>query len=66
MHSYASYRLSETNDDTLVASELGNTAVMIHAHYKALTNAKAAAKWFDVQPPQKLPKGKVVRFPKSA
>jgi len=50
-HSYASYRLAVTADDNRVAAELGNSASMVHKHYKELVKKAAdAEKWFNVKP----------------
>ena len=40
-HSCASYRLAETGDAARTAYELGNSAAMVHRHYKALVRAQS-------------------------
>ena len=49
-HSYASYRFSQTADAGRVAGELGNSAAVVHKHYRELVKPDAAAKWFALQP----------------
>ena len=53
-HSYASYRFAQTSDAGRVAGELGNTAKVVHKHYKALVSAKEAEKWFSIRPDSAL------------
>ena len=50
-HSYASYRFAECADAGRVAGELGNTAAIVHRHYRELVTAEAARRWFAVAPP---------------
>ena len=49
-HSYISYRLAETADAAKVAFEAGNSATMVHRHYKQLVTQDAAKKWFGIGP----------------
>jgi integrase len=49
-HSWISYRLAEIQDPAKVAFEAGNSAAMVHRHYKALVTPKAAKQWFGVKP----------------
>ena len=49
-HSYASYRFALTNDAGRVAGELGNTAAIVHRHYRELVNPCEGKKWFAVKP----------------
>ena len=49
-HSYASYRFSQTADAGRVAGELGNSAAVVHKHYRELVKPDAAAKWFALKP----------------
>jgi integrase len=51
-HSYASYRFALTNDAGRVAGELGNTAAIVHRHYRELVKPEEAKKWFAVKPEQ--------------
>jgi integrase len=53
-HSYASYRFAECADAGRVAGELGNTAAIVHRHYRELVSAEAARRWFGVLPPTRL------------
>ena len=53
-HSYASYRFAQTSDAGRVAGELGNTADVVHKHYRALVSAKEAEKWFSIRPDSAL------------
>lgn len=50
-HSYASYRFAECADAGRVAGELGNTAAIVHRHYRELVSSEAARQWFAVVPP---------------
>jgi integrase len=49
-HSYASYRFALTNDAGRVAGECGNSAAVIHRHYRELVIKSDAEKWFNIQP----------------
>ena len=49
-HSYASYRFALTGDAGRVAGELGNSAAVVHKHYRELVTPDNAAKWFKIQP----------------
>jgi integrase len=49
-HSYASYRLAQTQDMASLALELGNSPAMIFRHYLDLKHEEEAAEWFGVLP----------------
>jgi site-specific recombinase XerD len=49
-HSYASYRFAQTNDAGRVAGECGNSAAVIHGHYRELVKPVDAERWFNVKP----------------
>ena len=49
-HSYASYRFAECGDAGRVAGELGNSAAVVHRHYRELVTQAAAQNWFAVVP----------------
>lgn len=49
-HSYASYRFALTNDAGRVAGECGNSAGVIHKHYRELVRPVDAQRWFNVKP----------------
>ena len=49
-HSYASYRFAQIGDAGRVAGELGNSAAVVHKHYRELVRPDAAAAWFAVTP----------------
>ena len=49
-HSYASYRFAQTGDAGRVAGELGNSAAVVHRHYRELVKPADADKWFSVKP----------------
>ncbi len=49
-HSYASYRFAQTADAGRVAGELGNSAAIVHRHYRELVKLADAEKWFAVKP----------------
>ncbi len=49
-HSYASYRFALTNDAGRVAGECGNSAAVIHRHYRELVRPEDAHRWFAVKP----------------
>ena len=51
-HSYASYRLAETQNAAQTALELGNSPTVLQAHYKELATPDDAAAWFAVKPQQ--------------
>lgn len=50
-HSYASYRFAQTMDAGRVAGELGNSAAVVHKHYRQLALPADASKWFAIFPP---------------
>ena len=47
-HSYASYRLALVQNEAQVAYELGNSATVVHRHYKELVTDVKARQWFDI------------------
>jgi integrase len=49
-HSYATYRLAETNDAAKVALEMGNSPTMLFSSYRELADEHDAADWFGLQP----------------
>jgi site-specific recombinase XerD len=49
-HSYASYRFALTNDAGRVAGELGNSAAVVHRHYRELVKPSDAERWFAIKP----------------
>ena len=49
-HSYASYRFAQTGDAGRVAGELGNSAAVVHRHYRELVKPADAERWFNVKP----------------
>jgi hypothetical protein len=49
-HSYASYRFAQIGDAGRVAGELGNSAVVVHRHYRELVTPSDAQAWFAVMP----------------
>ncbi|HZL78666.1 MAG TPA: site-specific integrase, partial [Candidatus Limnocylindrales bacterium] len=49
-HSYASYRFAITADAGRVSGECGNSASVIHKHYRELVKPAAALQWFSVLP----------------
>lgn len=49
-HSFASYRLAQTQNAAQVALECGNSPQMIFRHYRELVKPGDAVKWFSVNP----------------
>ena len=49
-HSYASYRFAQTTNAGRVAGELGNSAAVVHRHYRELVKPADAERWFAVKP----------------
>ncbi len=49
-HSFASYRLAQTQNAAQVALECGNSPKIIFAHYRELVKPADALKWFAVTP----------------
>ena len=49
-HSYASYRFAQIGDAGRVAGELGNSAAVVHKHYRELVKSADAERWFAVNP----------------
>lgn len=63
-HSYASYRFALTNDAGRVAGECGNSAAVIHRHYRELVKLADAERWFAVKPDGEA--ANVVTLPREA
>ena len=49
-HSYASYRFAQTGDAGRAAGELGNSAAVVHRHYRDLVKPADAERWVAVKP----------------
>ena len=49
-HSFASYRFAQTGDAGRVAGECGNSAAVIHKHYRELVKPADGLAWFGVKP----------------
>ena len=49
-HSFCSYRLAITHDPARVATEAGNSANMVHRHYKAIVTEAQGKDWFAIVP----------------
>lgn len=49
-HSYASYRLAQTQNAAQVALECGNSPQMVFRHYRELVKPADAQSWFEVKP----------------
>lgn len=49
-HGYASYRFAQLLDAGRVAGELGNSAAVVHKHYREIVKSADAAKWFGIVP----------------
>lgn len=49
-HSFITYRCAETRNEAMVADECGNSAAMVRKHYRNVTTAAAAAKYFAIRP----------------
>jgi integrase len=67
-HSYASYRFAQLGDAGRVAGELGNSAVVVHRHYRELVKPADALAWFAIKPESPanvitMPARKVVTSP---
>lgn len=51
-HSYATYRLAQTNNLHDLANEMGNSPQIIVKHYRDLASAKEGKAWFSIMPPE--------------
>ncbi len=51
-HSFASYRLAETQNAAQVALEMGNSPAVVFKHYRELVKPSAAKAWFAIAPEQ--------------
>lgn len=49
-HSYATYRFALIGDAGRIAGELGNSAAIVHRHYRELAKSAEAERWFEVVP----------------
>jgi integrase len=47
-HSFGTYRLAQTRNESAVALEMGNSPAMIHAHYKRPVSQEKSQKWFRI------------------
>lgn len=47
-HSFGTYRLAQTRNESVVALEMGNSPAMIHAHYKRPVTQEMSQKWFRI------------------
>jgi len=55
-HSFASYRLAETQNAAQVALEMGNSADVVFKHYRELVKPDMAKAWFSIKPEPKATK----------
>jgi integrase len=53
-HSFASYSFALSNDAGRVAGYCGNSAKVIHRHYRQLVTPEDAVKFFSIKPPQSV------------
>ena len=49
-HSFGSYRYAQLGDAGKLAGEMGNTASVVHKHYRELVKAADTVKYFSVKP----------------
>ena len=49
-HSFCSYRLAVTANASQVAHEAGNSAGVVHRHYKSLVSEAEGKAWFSIRP----------------
>jgi integrase len=49
-HSFASYSFALTHDAGRIAGYLGNSAAVVHRHYRELVTPTNAMKWFSITP----------------
>ena len=49
-HSFASYRLAQTQNAAQVSLEMGNSPQMVFRHYRELVKPADAERWFAVKP----------------
>lgn len=61
-HSYATYRVAETNDIATTSRESGNSVRIITRHYVALKTPAEAEEWFSIFPVER----KIIALPKVA
>ena len=61
-HSFISYRCAETRDVAAVADECGNSVQTIKNHYRQITTAKVAAKFFAIRPASESRESKVTNI----
>jgi integrase len=62
-HAFCTYHFALHSNENLTAAQAGNSPAMIHEHYKGLTTAAEARKWFGVKP---LRAANVVQLPAEA
>ncbi|MCW5553050.1 MAG: site-specific integrase [Verrucomicrobiae bacterium] len=63
-HGFVTHHMALHQNETLTASEAGNSPHMLHQHYRGLTTKAEARRWFDVRP-AKVAKN-IVAFPKAS
>ena len=51
-HSFGTYLLSISNDENMVAHQMGNSPTMVHRHYKALVTEAEAQRFWALRPTQ--------------
>ena len=67
-HSYASYRVAETEDVARVSLEMGNSPQKIFSNYRKVVTKARAMEWFSIlpggvaQPPEEGTSEKIVQF----
>lgn len=62
-HSYASYRVAQTQNVPQVALELGNSVKMVNKHYREIVTPEQGKTWFAIQPGNL---DKIIPMPKAA
>jgi len=62
-HAYISHRVAQTGDIAETSLAAGNSARMIHAHYRELVSKAEGETWFSIRPSNTT--DKLIAFPKS-
>ncbi|MCE9518619.1 MAG: tyrosine-type recombinase/integrase [Verrucomicrobia bacterium] len=52
-HTYASMHYAQHQNENLLAAQMGNSPLMIHRHYRALSTKPQAAQFWALMPPKK-------------
>ena len=62
-HSFASYHLAQHGDPVKTAFQMGNSAIVVHNHYKGLVTNGDVERYWNLRPAEAA--GKIVPMPQA-